>query len=217
VRSYQIDTLTDDVAGLIHHLGESKAVVAGHDWGGGVAWYVPVRHPAIVEKLIVINAPHPGAFMREMRTLRQMRKSWYMLFFQLPWLPEAIFRSGGYAFLGRVMRADPVRRDAFSDADIRRYKHALNQPGALTATINYYRALFRRNPREAMKEPATITCPTLLIWGERDRYLGVALTEGLERWVPNIRVERIPEASHWVQIDAPERVNDLMLDFLRRG
>jgi pimeloyl-ACP methyl ester carboxylesterase len=215
VRSYLIDTLADDVAGLIRHLGESTAIVVGHDWGGAVAWYVPMRHPGIVEKLIVLNAPHPGAFARELRTPGQMRKSWYILFFQLPWLPEALFRARGYAILDRVMRSDPVRRDAFADADIRRYKRALSRPGALTGAINYYRALLRRNPREAMQEPPTITCPTLLIWGEQDRYLGVPLTEGLERWVPAIRVERIPEASHWVQIDAPERVNELMLEFLQ--
>jgi pimeloyl-ACP methyl ester carboxylesterase len=215
VRSYLIDTLSDDVAGLIHYLGASKAVVAGHDWGGAVAWYMPMRHPAIVEKLIVLNAPHPGAFLRELRTARQLRKSWYMLFFQLPWLPEAALHAGRFAMLDRVMRTDPVRGDAFSEADIRRYKRALNQPGALTATVNYYRALFRRSPREAMREPPQIDCPTLLIWGEQDRYLGVPLTEGLDRWVPDIRVERIPDASHWVQVDAPERVNELMLEFLQ--
>jgi pimeloyl-ACP methyl ester carboxylesterase len=215
VRSYLIDTLSDDVAGLIHRLGESKAVVAGHDWGGAVAWYMPMRHPAIVEKLIVLNAPHPGAFLRELRTVSQLRKSWYMLFFQFPWLPEAALRAGRFTMLDRVMRTDPVRGDAFSVEDIRRYKRAMNQPGALTAMINYYRALFRRSPREAMQEPPLIDCPTLLIWGEQDRYLGVPLIEGLEKWVPGIRVERIPEASHWVQIDAPARVNELMLGFVR--
>lgn len=215
VRSYLIDTLADDVAALVRHLGESTAIVVGHDWGGAVAWYVPMRHPALVEKLIVLNAPHPGAFARELRTPGQMRKSWYILFFQLPWLPEALFRARGYAILDRVMRSDPVRPDAFADADIRRYKRALSRPGALSGAINYYRALLRRNPREAMQEPSPIRCPTLLIWGEQDRYLGVPLTEGLERWVPSIRVERIAEASHWVQIDAPERVNELTLEFLQ--
>jgi pimeloyl-ACP methyl ester carboxylesterase len=216
VRSYLIDTLSDDVAALIHHLGESKAVVAGHDWGGAVAWYMPMRHPTIVERLIVLNAPHPSAFVRELRTIRQLRRSWYMFFFQLPWLPEAALHARRFAMLDRVMRNDPVRADAFSDEDIRRYKHALNQPGALTATINYYRASFRRNPREAMQEPPPISCPTMLIWGEQDRYLGIPLTEGLEQWVPDVRIERIPNASHWVQVDAPERVNELMLNFLTR-
>jgi epoxide hydrolase 4 len=214
VRSYMIETLTDDVAGLIHHLGERSAVVAGHDWGGGVAWYLPMRHPATVDKLIVLNAPHPAAFARELRHPAQLLRSSYMLFFQLPWLPEAVFRAGGYALLEHTLRTEPVRPGAFGEEDIPRYKCALSRPGALTATLNYYRALFRRDPREAMQPPPAITCPTLLIWGERDRYLGVDLTRGLERWVPDIRVERIANASHWVQIDAPERVNELMLQFL---
>lgn len=217
VRNYTIETLTDDVAALVQHLGETKAVVAGHDWGGAVAWYMPMRHPAIVEKLIVLNAPHPAAFAREIRTPGQLARSSYVLFFQLPWLPEATLRAGGYAMLERTLRTDPVRRNAFTDEDIRRYKRALSRPGALTATINYYRALSRRDPREAMREPPSITCPTLLIWGEQDRYLGIGMTEGLERWVPKIKVERIPEASHWVQSDAPERVNGLLLSFLRAG
>jgi pimeloyl-ACP methyl ester carboxylesterase len=216
VRSYMLDTLTDDVLGLIHHMGEQSAVVVGHDWGGAVAWNVPMRHPHVVDTLIVLNAPHPAAFLRELRTPGQMAKSWYMLFFQAPWLPEALFRAANYAVVERTFRTDPVRRDAFSEDDIRRYKRALSRPGALTATINYYRALFRRNPREAIRPPPPITCPTLVIWGERDRYLGVPLTEGLEQWVSNVRVERIPEASHWVQIDAPDQVNQLMLDFLRK-
>jgi pimeloyl-ACP methyl ester carboxylesterase len=217
VRSYLIDTLADDVAGLIHHLGETRAIVVGHDWGGAVAWHVPTRHPTMVEKLIVLNAPHPAAFVRELRTMGQWRKSWYMLFFQLPWLPETALHARRFALVDRVMRTDPVRSAAFSDEDIRRYKRVLSQPDALTASINYYRALFRRNPREAMQEPPPIACPTLLIWGEQDRYLGVPLTEGLEQWVPQIHVERIQEASHWVQIDAPERVNVHMVEFLRSG
>lgn len=217
VRAYAIESLTDDVAALIDHLQEQRAVVVGHDWGGGVAWSVPMRHPAIVDKLIVLNAPHPAAFLREVRTPAQLARSWYMVFFQLPWLPEAVMRAGGYAILERTLRTDPVRRNAFSDEDIRRYKAAARRPGALTAGINYYRAAFRRDPRESLREPPAITCPTLLIWGEQDRYLGIRLTEGLERWVPGIQVERIREASHWVQIDAPERVNAAVLRFLKSG
>jgi len=216
VRSYMLDTLCDDVLALIHHAGEERATVVGHDWGGAVAWNVPMRHPRAVERLIVLNAPHPGAFLRELRTPAQIAKSWYMFFFQLPWLPELSLRAGGFATLQRTLRTDPVRPDAFTEEDIRRYRRALARPGALTATINYYRALFRRNPRDVRNLPL-ITCPTLLIWGEQDRYLGLPLTEGLERWVPSIRVERISNASHWVQVDAAERVNQLLLDFLAEG
>lgn len=217
VAAYSVETLTDDVAGLIDQAGAEKAVIVGHDWGGAVAWNVPMRHPRLVEKLIVLNAPHPAAFMRELRTLAQLRKSWYVLFFQLPWLPEAVFRAGNYATIERTMRTDPVRPGAFDDADIRRYKRALAQPGALTSAINYYRGLTRRDPRRATGDLPSIEVPTMLIWGEQDRYLGVRLTEGLEQWAPRIRVERIPDASHWVQVDAPEQVNALMLDFLREA
>jgi len=217
VQSYAIEKLVDDVHGLVRHAGAERAAIAGHDWGGAVAWSVPMRYPELVEKLIVLNAPHPSAFARELRSPGQLLRSSYMIFFQLPWLPEASVRAGRFALLERTLRTDPARSGAFSEEDIRRYKRALAQPGALTATINYYRAAFRRDPREAMREPSTITCPTLLIWGNRDRYLGTALTRGLERWVPSIRVEQIADASHWVQTDAPERVNELMIAFLRKG
>ena len=215
VGNYTIDKLVGDVRGLVRHLGEERATVVGHDWGGAVAWSVPMRHPELVERLVVLNAPHPAAFARELRTPGQLLRSWYIFFFQVPWLPEASFRAANFALLERTLRTDPVRPGAFSDEDVRRYKRALAQPGALTATINYYRAAVRTDPREALREPSPITCPTLLIWGDRDRYLGPALTEGLERWVPAIRVEHIPDASHWVQADPPERVNDLLVSYLR--
>ncbi len=217
VRSYRIEHLVDDVAALIEHAGESHATVVGHDWGGGVAWAVPMLHPQIVDKLIVLNSPHPDAFVRELRGPRQLAKSWYIFFFQLPWLPEAAIRFQGYGMMNRVLRHQPRRKDAFSEEDIAAYKQAIAQPGALTAAINYYRALVRRNPSDIRRMVRRIDAPALLIWGEQDPFLGLRLTEGLERWVPNIRVERIANASHWVQVDAAERVNELMIDFLRSG
>jgi pimeloyl-ACP methyl ester carboxylesterase len=214
VASYRIDLLCQDVVGLIRHAGAERAVVVGHDWGGGIAWETALRHPAIVEKLVILNAPHPEAFLRELRTFEQLRRSWYMFLFQLPWLPEWKISRHYFAAFDQLFRANPVRPDAYTDADIRLTKAAFARPGALTAAINYYRAAFRslfrgretRNPRTEI--------PTLLIWGERDRYLGSRLTEGLDRWVPNLRIERLPDASHWVQNDAPERVNELLLEFL---
>ena len=215
VRSYRIEHLADDIAALIEHAGESRAVVVGHDWGGAVAWAVSMLRPEVVEKLVVLNAPHPGALQREFRRLRQLARSWYVFFFQLPWLPEAAMRFRGYRMLDRGLRRESTRPGAFSDEDIAAYKDALSQPGALTAAINYYRAAVRRNPFESARMLRQIEVPALLIWGEQDPYLGIELTEGLERWVPGIRVERIPEASHWVQVDAAERVNELMIEFLR--
>jgi epoxide hydrolase 4 len=215
VAAYAVDVLVEDVCALIRHFGAERAVVVGHDWGGGVAWGVGMNRPEVVEKLIVLNAPHPAAFLRELRSPGQLLRSSYMLFFQLPVLPEATFRAGGFALLERTLRTDPVRPHAFDERDIRRYKRALAQPGALTATINYYRALLRERPRETLAEPPTITRPTLLIWGDQDRYLGTNLAHGLDRWVTNLRVEHIPDASHWVQADRPERVSELMIEFMR--
>jgi pimeloyl-ACP methyl ester carboxylesterase len=213
VDHYRMSLLVADVAGLVEHLGGARAVIVGHDWGGAIAWRVAMDRPEIVEKLIVLNAPHPAAFRRELRTLGQWLRSSYMLFFRLPWLPEWALQAGAYAMLKRVLRRQPVHAGAFSKEDIDRYKKALAQPGALTATLNYYRAAFRHR-LEVGGSVRPIQAPTLLIWGERDPYLGVRLTEGLEPWVPALRVVRIPDASHWVQNDVPERVNELILGFL---
>jgi pimeloyl-ACP methyl ester carboxylesterase len=215
VAAYRMEELTADVRDLIRHCGESKATVVGHDWGGGIVWHVPVHYPDVVEKLVVLNAPHPGVFFRELRRPAQLRRSWYMFLFQLPWLPEWLLRARNFAGLEQALRRDPVRPGVFTEEDICRYKEALARPGALTGGINYYRAAFRRSPARMIRQLRRIDVPTLLIWGERDRYLGVELTRGLEPWVPNCRVERLPDASHWVQNDAADRVNDLLLGFLQ--
>lgn len=217
VRAYRQEALAGDVAALIHHAGEARASVVGHDWGGGVAWSAAMFHPDIVERLIVLNAPHPGAFLRDLRLPSQLRKSWYGFFFQIPWLPETVIRAGGYAFFDRALRGDAKNPKAFTPDDVRRFVEAAHQPGALTGSINYYRAAFRQWPWQATRQIRRIDAPTLLIWGEQDRYLGLSLTEGLENWVPDLRVARIPEASHWVQNDAPDDVNRLMIDFLREA
>ncbi len=215
VKNYDINFLVDDIVGLIRHLGYERATVVGHDWGGGVAWSVAMKRPEIVEKLIVLNSPHPAAFARELRTLRQMLKSWYIAFFQMPVLPEWWISRDHFAMLDRMLRADPTRPGAFSDKDVRLYKEALAQPRALTATVNWYRAAFRRGTGAMGAATRRLEMPTLLIWGEKDRYLNLRLTEGLDQWIANLRIERIPEASHWVQVDAAERVNTLMIAFLQ--
>ncbi len=214
VPAYRMDVLLEDVAGLIHHAGESRAAVVGHDWGGVLAWHLPPRYPEMVDRLIILNAPHPAAYRREMRSWRQLLKSWYVFLFQVPGLPEQMFCAGDYDLVGRMLRRQPVHREAFTPEDIRCYKQALARPGALTAALNYYRAL-RYPMAHAGGEPSLISVPTLLLWGEQDPYLSPRLTEGLQSWVSDLRVVRFPDASHWVQNDAPERVNRLMIDFLR--
>ncbi len=214
IAAYRVDRVAGDVAALVRHAGEEQAAIAGHDWGGGIAWWLAIHRPDAVRRLIVLNAPHPAAMRRELRTPGQLLRSWYIFAFQLPVLPEWLFRAGDFAILERALRREPVRPGAFTAEDLRQYKNALRRPGALTAAINYYRAAFLHG-RRLSREVRRIDVPTLLVWGERDRYLGLHLTEGLETWVPRLRVERLPEASHWVLHDAPERVNQLMIDFLR--
>lgn len=214
VRNYRLSLLTQDVVALIRHAGSERATVIGHDWGGVIAWAVAMRHPETVERLGILNAPHPLAFRRELSNPVQLFRSWYVVFFQLPWLPEQLIRAGDFAVLERVLRDDPTRREAFTKEDIQYYKQALRKPGALTAMVNYYRALFRY-PGE-ISWPGPVQAPTLVIWGERDRYLSGNLSHGLHRWAPWLRVERIADCSHWTPADAPAQVNDLLLSWLLR-
>ncbi len=211
VLNYQLPILTSDVMGLIRSLGEQKAVIVGHDWGGIVAWRFAMDYPEATEKLIVCNAPHPARMREALGAPSQLRKSWYMFFFQLPWLPEAMVQRNPDLFLERVMRGAAVSQEAISDADLRVYAQALRQPGALTAAINYYRAVLRWGWR---LPNLPITAPTLLIWGENDPVLGEELVYGTGRFVPNLRVHFIPRCGHWVQQEASEEVQPIMLNFL---
>ena len=215
VAAYRVEALTADVAGLIRHAGDGAAAVVGHDWGGVLTWLLPVYFPELVHKRVILNAPHPAALRRELRRgTQQLLRSWYVFFFQLPVLPEAMMRR----------RLRPAGPDAATPTRPPRRLHRRRRSGlparpdpagALMAAINYYRAAFRRPRRPEDDRPCPV--PTLVLWGDRDRFLGPRLTEGLERWAPNVRIERIPDASHWVQNDAPERVNALMMEFLRRA
>jgi pimeloyl-ACP methyl ester carboxylesterase len=210
-RQYDADRLAGDIAGLIRHFGEERAYLVGHDWGAAVAYMTAMRHPELLEKLAILNVPHPERMLSGLRTLRQLRKSWYMFFFQIPWLPEWLAAREDFSLGKRSLRADSPA--AFSDSDLERYAQAWSQPGALTGMVNYYRAALRRSPPAAMAELAPIQTETLVIWGMRDRHLGSELAEPLPRWVPNVRVERLPDATHWVQHDAPEQVNQLLIEF----
>ena len=214
VNNYRAELLGRDVARLIRACGAERAKVVGHDWGGVLAWMAAMHYPEQVEKLAILNVPHPDRFLQGLWTLHQLRKSWYIFFFQIPWLPEQVVRAGNFAWLRSNFRNDPVRPEAFSPQDIERYVEALSRPGALTAAINYYRALFRQTPAQVRRQLRKVEIPVLVIWGERDRYLGTELAQPDRTWVPDVRVERLVDASHWVQVDQPEKVNALLLDFL---
>jgi pimeloyl-ACP methyl ester carboxylesterase len=208
---YDAETLVQDIAELIGHFGEERVFLVGHDWGAVVAYFTAMRHPELLKKLAILNVPHPERMLSSFRTIRQLRKSWYMFFFQIPGLPEWLLARDEFSFGKRTLRADAPA--AFSDADLERYVQAWSQPGTPTGMINYYRAALRRSPRAATAQLVPIQTQTLVIWGMRDRHLGSELAQPLPRWVPNVRVERLPQATHWVQHDEPERVNELLIEF----
>ncbi len=214
VKSYRIAALTNDLVGLVEQVAGGSAVVVGHDWGGVLAWRLATLHPSRVRKLVILNAPHPAAFRDELRNhLGQWLRSLYVLFFQAPWLPEWVLRARNFALLERIFQEQPVRSASFTHDDIAAYKHALSGPRGLSSPLNYYRAAMRY-PRDLYEPPQSVAAPTLVIWGCCDPFLNVRLVERLPQWVSNLRIERLPEISHWVQNDAPEQVNQLLLDFL---
>lgn len=215
VDEYKLDKLAADVIGLIDAAGQEKALLVGHDWGAAVAWWVAFRQPNRLEKLVILNVPHPQVMMQNLReSWEQRRKSWYMYFFQIPSVPEALLRAGNWRMMERALR-DSSRPGTFSETDLERYRKAWSQPGALTAMLNYYRALFRHRPG-LLLDPR-IRVPTLMIWGVKD----VALTRELAK--PSIelcddgRLVFIEEATHWVQHEEPARVNALIQEFFEQG
>lgn len=213
VKAYDSSLIAGDIAELIETLGYTTAKVVGHDWGGAIAYKLAAEHPDRVECLSVLNCPLPTILVKHLMTnFRQLRRSWYILFFQIPWLPEWLLGRNLEGFLKAVFRP----RQAFSAEAMAYYKHALERPGALTAALNYYRAGMRAvmGPQREPSWPK-ISCPFLLIWGERDLALGVELTEGMERFFEQpIRKEYLPEAGHWVHEQEPERVLELLRDFM---
>jgi pimeloyl-ACP methyl ester carboxylesterase len=214
-RLYDSALLAGDIAGLVRSLGGERAHVVGHDWGAAVAYATAMRHPEAVERLAILNCPHQARMIEGFRTLKQLRKSWYIFLFQIPRLPERRLSRENFSLAKRILRTDSP--EGFTDEDLERYAEAWSQPGALTAMLNYYRAALRQSPRSVGARLTPIEAPTLVIWGMRDRALGSELAEPPARWVPNARTEWIPDATHWVQHDAPERVNELLIEFLRTG
>jgi pimeloyl-ACP methyl ester carboxylesterase len=221
VDSYRPAELVADVRGLVEHLGYARADVVGHDWGGAIAWETAIRDPDLLGRLVVMNAPHPTAYRRTLlRSPEQLARSWYVLAFQVPWLPERLLAADDYRAIDRMLEgASP---GAFTDADRRRYRKAMARSGSPSGPLNYYRAIAREAARRQLRSlvpgtgsrDATVRAPTLVVWGERDVALTTDLLDGLSEWVPDLRVERLPAATHWVQLDDTRRVTELLLGFL---
>jgi len=220
VAEYGVESLVGDVAGLIDRCDADSARVVGHDWGGVVAWETAIRRPEIVDRLAVLNAPHPGRYRRTLASdPSQWRRSWYALYFQLPRVPEFFLGARDGAGVAKLLR-DTARPDTFDETDLRRYRAAASRPGALTAAVNYYRAAFRDGLGEEARAlvgggrpDRTVRVPTLLLWGDDDPALGASLSRGLDEWVPDLRVEHFPDATHWLQHDRPEAVSDRLASF----
>jgi pimeloyl-ACP methyl ester carboxylesterase len=209
--SYRVLAVVQDIAGLMVQMSDSPCVLAGHDWGGVIAWFLPMLHPGLVRKLIVLNSPHPVPLSRELRVSKvQKLRLAYQLFMQPPVLPELFM--GAFRFL--ALRTMLRRLGNFSSAELEHYVEAWRQHGALTGMTNYYRAL--RRHRAALRPLVRpIDIPALMIWGERDPVFTPATTANFGEYVPDLRIERVADAGHFVQTDAPDRVNKAMVAFLK--
>jgi pimeloyl-ACP methyl ester carboxylesterase len=215
VEAYRNERLVGDVAGLVRESGHARAHVVGHDWGGIVAWAFAAHHPDLLGRLVVMNAPHLALWAERVRRPPQMIRSLYAAAFQLPVVPEWVLAAGGFALLRQTIRAVHARQETLLEDDIDRYIAALRPPGALTAALNYYRAL--RLPGARAFGEAPTDAETLVVWGERDPALGLDLLDGLDRVAPNARVHRIPDAGHTVQVEAADEVNSVLVPFLQRA
>lgn len=215
VSAYAIEYLMEDVAQLIDAADCDEVVLLAHDWGAVIAWYFAMRRIRPLQQLVICNVPHPQSMAGAMNW-DQMRKSWYIFFFQIPGLPETVFgREEGKA-MADIMRSSAVDKSRFPAAVGEVYRRNAMRPGALTAMVNYYRALLRgggAKRQRALGYPV-IDTPTLMIWGEEDVALTKATTYGTDQYVSDLTIRYLPRVSHWVQQEQPEVVNEMIATFL---
>lgn len=210
--AYAINELVRDVEGIVRGLGYEKCVLVAHDWGAAIAWSFAYAYPQMLERLIIMNCPHPAKFSEGLRTPQQLLRSWYMFFFQLPVIPELFLQSQDYQFIENAFKGMAIKKSAFTTEDINAFKDAAAKRGALTAMINYYRNIFSSSMFN--QNWSILEIPTLMIWGEEDTALGKELTYGTEAYVRDFQIKYIPNCSHWVQQEQPELVNQYMQEFL---
>ncbi len=212
VAAYALTKLASDVIAIADQLGREKIFLAGHDWGAAVAWSTALLHPQRVAKLAVLNVPHPSVMRKFLATHpRQILRSWYMFFFQLPWLPEALFSAFNFRVAARSLLRSS-RPGTFSPEDLAQYRAAWSQPGALTAMINWYRAIFRTRVKFPDK---TVRVPTRILWGERDAFLLAEMAHESLRYCTSAELFTFADATHWLRHEEPARVSELLIDFFR--
>ena len=223
--AYHVTALIEDLRALAEHLGHEKFILVAHDWGGAVAWSFAMRHPEWLEKLIIINAPHPAIFARELlENPDQQKASQYMLVFRSP-EAEQILSENNYDKLLQAL-VEFGSKWEMGEAVRRKYIQAWSQPGALTGGLNYYRVSPLYPPTSAEDEESIkavmdlphemfeVRVPTLVIWGEQDRALLMGNLDGMDEYVADLTVKRIPDATHWVVHEQPEVVNALIHEFI---
>jgi pimeloyl-ACP methyl ester carboxylesterase len=226
LRSYSYNILVQDIKEMIAAQGVKSASVVGHDWGGAIAWYLAMMAPEYVKRLVILNCPHPIALVESYLSMmmRQLQKSWYIFFFQLPDIPEKVLSQNNCEFLRKMLVGSAVNKGTFTEEDLQRYVEAWSKPGALTASINYYRAnmniaqilaLPREQQESMVRRYQKVKCPTLVIWGEDDAALDKSLTIGMNKYVEgHYEIKYIPKCGHWVQQEKADEVNKLLLEFL---
>ena len=212
IKNYRISTLVDDIVGLIDALEYEKVNLVGHDWGANVAWMLANQYPDRLHRLGIMNVPHPSVIRKFLRRdLEQIRRSWYVFFFQLPWLPEAGMRRDNWRGAELALRGSG-KIHTFTNEDIEKYKEAWSQPGAMTAMINWYRAAVLYQP--PILEDPCIRVPTLMMWGMKDFALSHRMARPSMDYVKEGNLILFPEATHWVQRDAADEVNHYLIDFV---
>jgi len=210
--AYRMSELMLDVAGVIKGLGYESCTLVGHDWGGAIAWSFAYNYPELLERLIVLNIPHPAKFAEGLKTPQQLLKSWYIFFFQIPWLPELLIQSGDYQLISDAFTKMAVNPSVFTPKDLEAYKDAAAKRGALTGMLNYYRNIFQSLGQGQSWEILKIR--TLMIWGEQDTALGKELTYSTQEYVQDLTIRYISDSSHWVQQEQPDLVNQYIREFL---
>lgn len=212
-KDYRLDNLTADVAALIDASGAKEVTLLAHDWGALVAWQFAIQQVRPLTRLVIMNVPHPLCGRRELKHWRQLKKSWYMFFFQLPRLPERMLGRDDAQPISRIFRESAVNKYRFTREEAEPYRAAAAQPGALTAMVNYYRALFQTRDGLRLGD-GIVHVPTLVIWGEQDLAIDIHVLDGMDQYVPDLTVRRFPNASHWVQQDIPDEVNAALKEWL---